>query len=265
MLKFDVLSIEETITILGPNNNYIAFTFPKSEEVLNRSYKGNLNAFFLFQNDLKKAIKKSKSSSNQFVEFINNISIIWDKTPEKIKSKYKILSEELEKLNKPSGLTIVSYDPKKSDQKKKYKRRPKENNIRQRNNKINKQKNILEKLSDDNNVSLMNLEEKPPPVISSVVPPLELSGDFMPPPDESYSVTPPFSQLMGLMEDTNLTPYSVIPPNLLLDVIPSPSQFQTMETDILMEDTATYDQYAEYLSLKNCEHTIDYFDYSNYF
>ncbi|RGB41888.1 hypothetical protein C1646_662738 [Rhizophagus diaphanus] len=260
MLTFDVFILEEKITILGPNNNYITFTFPKSEEILNRSYKKNLNAFFLFQNDLKKAIKKSKNSSNQFVEFINNIPVIWDKTPETIKSKYKVLSEELEKLNKPSGLTIVSYDPKKSGQKKKYKRRPKENYIRHRNNKMNKEKKILDKLSVD-----MNPEAKPPPVISSVAPLLELSGSFMPPPNESYSVSPPFSQLMGLMEDTNLTPdvnYSVIPPNPLPDVIPSPFQFQTMETDIFIEDTNTtmYDQYAEYLSL-NYEDTIDYFKF----
>ncbi|GBC50974.2 uncharacterized protein OCT59_022533 [Rhizophagus irregularis] len=262
MLTFDVLSIEETITILGPNNNYITFTFPKSEEILNRSYKKNLNAFFLFQNDLKKAIKKSKSSSNQFVEFINNIPIIWDKTPETIKSKYKVLSGELEKLNKPSGLTIVSYDP---GQKKKYKRRPKENYIRQRNDKINKEKKNLDKLSVDKNFSLMNPEAKPPPVISSVVPPLELSGVFMLPPDES-SVSPPL-QLMDLMKNTSLIPdvsYPVIPSNPLPDVIPLPSQFQSTETDFFMENTAIYDQYAEYFRLKNYENTVDYFDYSNY-
>ncbi|CAG8463249.1 23246_t:CDS:1 [Rhizophagus irregularis] len=111
----------------------------------------------------------------------------------------------------------------------------------------------------------MNPEAKPPPVISSVVPPLELSGVFMLPPDES-SVSPPL-QLMDLMKNTSLIPdvsYPVIPSNPLPDVIPLPSQFQSTETDFFMENTAIYDQYAEYFRLKNYENTVDYFDYSNY-
>ncbi|CAB5121773.1 unnamed protein product [Rhizophagus irregularis] len=200
-MTFTVLSGEETITILGPNNNYIEIPFPTPKEILERNFKKNLNAYFLFQTDLKREIKKLKNSSTQFDEFINNIPIIWEKTPEIIKNRYKVLSEEVEKLNKHSGLKILSFDPKSFGKKKKHRRRPKENTIQPHKNKKNK----INKLRVDKDVYSMEPKMNPP-VLNSVTPSLEVSernNIFMSPPDESF-------------------------------VVP---QFQYMETDIPMKDT----------------------------
>src|SRR5436305_12025624 len=93
------------LAVLGQDNNYIEFPIPNATEVLNKEYNGNLNCYFLFQNNLKEAIKSSKRA-NQLVDFSNNIPKIWEKTPESIKNKYKLLSKEIEKLNKPSELII---------------------------------------------------------------------------------------------------------------------------------------------------------------
>ncbi|PKC14958.1 hypothetical protein RhiirA5_408797 [Rhizophagus irregularis] len=181
-MTFTVLSGEETITILGPNNNYIEIPFPTPKEILERNFKKNLNAYFLFQTDLKREIKKLKNSSTQFDEFINNIPIIWEKTPEIIKNRYKVLSEEVEKLNKHSGLKILSFDPKSFVDKDVYSMEPKMN----------------------------------PPVLNSVTPSLEVSernNIFMSPPDESF-VVPQFQYMETdiPMKDTVDTVLNSTPP-----------------------------------------------------
>ncbi|GBC06655.1 hypothetical protein RclHR1_00070022 [Rhizophagus clarus] len=253
MLTFNILYREETITILGPNNNYIEITFPTSKEILDRNYKGNLNSFFLFQNDLKKVIKDSKSSSNQFIEFTNNIPTIWEKTPEIIKNKYKVLSEELEKLNKnkSSDLKILSFDPKNLGQKKKYKRKPKENHIRNYNkNKSNKEENFMSKLRDDKNVSLMKPKMNPPPVISSVIQPLNL---------------PEVNDILMLPPDENCSSFQLMETGTLMSTSPPDVNYSMIPPTILMENTGpppgiiNYDQYSECLIFN------EYLAYSNEF
>lgn len=271
-MTFTILSREETITILGPKNNYIEITISTPEEISKRNYKKNLNAYFLFQTDLKREIKRLKSSSTQFDKFTNNIPDIWEKTPEIIKNKYKVLSEEVEKLNKPSDLKILSFDPKNLGKKKKHKRRSKENNIQPHKNKKNK----INKLRKDKDVSFMEPKINPP-VINSVIPSLEVSEGnniIMSPSNGSYLVAP-FPSLMetDIMDTVdivlNSTPldvsysvwipptdvsyseippiplpdvsYSLIPPTPLMDVsyyvtLP-PSQTQFSETDIPMKNS----------------------------
>ena len=88
-----VVTAERKFLIFGPNNNYITITVTTINEVSNDYYKGNLDIYSLFQNDLMKGVKALKSSDQS--DFINNISKIWGKIPESIKNTYKLLSEEL--------------------------------------------------------------------------------------------------------------------------------------------------------------------------
>src|SRR3954452_12374828 len=139
---FDVIDKNERVfLVFGPNNIYIKVTISTLIEILNKHYRGNLNIYFYFQNDVKKGAKELKSISDQF-NFTNNnnIPIIWGKTPESIKNKYKLLSEEVEKSNKPSELTIRSwsFNPEKPIRK----RRLKENDPRGRKKKSKHKKSV---------------------------------------------------------------------------------------------------------------------------
>ncbi|GBC06652.1 hypothetical protein RclHR1_00070019 [Rhizophagus clarus] len=122
MWEVRVLYKNDTITtfiILGPEpkSKYLKVTI-SSGILKNKSFKGNLNSFFLFQNHLKSEIK-TKECPSEYLEFKNNFNIIWSVTPEEVKKEYKRVSKELEKLNKSSELTILQFDPKKSVRKKK--------------------------------------------------------------------------------------------------------------------------------------------------
>ncbi|PKK79851.1 hypothetical protein RhiirC2_860269 [Rhizophagus irregularis] len=69
------------------------------------------------KNEVKSLKKSSKSpvvtegSTSPFENFIHNIPLIWKNTPQDIKNKYKILSEEFERTNKSTELVIRSFDP----------------------------------------------------------------------------------------------------------------------------------------------------------
>ncbi|RIA88140.1 hypothetical protein C1645_775725 [Glomus cerebriforme] len=222
---FDVLCIEKsTFIILGPNNNYIEITIPTAKEIADKHFKGNLNAYFLFQIDLKRRIKTLKSPK-QFVEFTNNIPMIWEIIPNSLKNMYKQLSEELEKLNKSSELIIRSFNPKNS------KRRQKENNIRHR----------KKKKKDDQNVSFTKPKTKIPADNSCPVIPSEPDNNIITEnnypyfgnyPEISLSSQHQFTETNNIVMENNFTGpdfgnYSEISPS---------SQFQFMETNnVIME------------------------------
>src|SRR4051812_39155876 len=88
---------EKKFLILGPNNNFITITISTINDVLNRHYRGNLNSFLLFQNDVRKEAKTLKSPSDQS-DFTNNIHDIWERAPESVRNKYELLLEEHENL-----------------------------------------------------------------------------------------------------------------------------------------------------------------------
>jgi hypothetical protein len=115
-----VLGDDKTVfAILGPNNNYIEITVSKIDEILSKQYKRNLNEYFLFQIDVKNEVKSLRKSSKSpvvtegspFENFIQNIPLIWQNTPQPIKVKYKLLSEKFEESTKPTELVIKSFDP----------------------------------------------------------------------------------------------------------------------------------------------------------
>jgi hypothetical protein len=87
---FIITVINETsYLILGPKNNYIQMTVSPP----NKHNKRNLDAYLLFQNDLNKNIKGLKNT-NKFSDFIDNVDIIWEKIPPRIKEKYATPSKE---------------------------------------------------------------------------------------------------------------------------------------------------------------------------
>ncbi|CAB4486433.1 hypothetical protein RhiirA1_500523 [Rhizophagus irregularis] len=166
-----ILKDNKIFLVLGPNNNYLEIIMSSTEEIIKKSFKTNLNSFFLFQYDLRKEIKAKENPSKRFLEFKNNINKIWKKTPDLIKNEYKILSEELQRLNKPLKLVIRPFNPEKQKENQKWKKKLKsKSTLMENTNPIPAIKNCSQPPSDNIPMeSMENINHQSAEINSSIV------------------------------------------------------------------------------------------------